>query len=392
MKSERTVSHSCSDFAHAQRRNFEQRSSGDMGPFIEALNAVCPYYTMFPLDFPLGVLTRRGRPKQWVLDPFCGRGTTTFAARLLGLPSVGLDSNPLAAALAAAKLPGVSPRQVIATARYILNQHPEATDVPSGGFWRYAYNPATLRELCRLREGLLGSCDTDARIVLRAILLGALHGPLSKQGTSYFSNQCPRTFAPKPRYALHFWKTRGLRPPRVDVVEIVRSRARRYLLEQSPSVAGIVRVGDSRAGKSYEDLPQISHVITSPPYYGMRTYRQDQWLRSWFLGGPATVDYLSSSSDLTHSSPEAFVQQLADVWKNVRRVCKRDAMLVVRFGGIQDRKCDPVRMLKASLRLSGWNLVTLRSAGTALDGRRQASQFFAATKTPRLEYDFYAAR
>src|SRR5713101_4614412 len=118
---------------------------GDMEQLATALNAVCPYYTMFPLDFPLGVLKRRRPRKQWVLDPFCGRGTTTFAARLLGLPSVGLDSNPLAAALAAAKLTGVSPRQVTATAQYILNQHREPDDIPSGTFWRYAYNPTTLQ-------------------------------------------------------------------------------------------------------------------------------------------------------------------------------------------------------------------------------------------------------
>lgn len=136
-----------------------------MNQFATALNAVCPYYTMFPLEFPLGVLTRRRRPRQWGLDPFCGRGTTTFAARLLGLPSVGLDSNPLAAALAAARAPRVSVRQVLATARHILHRHPEATDVPRGAFWRYAYNPTTLRQLCRLREGLLESCDTEARIV-----------------------------------------------------------------------------------------------------------------------------------------------------------------------------------------------------------------------------------
>ena len=167
-----------------------------MGKLATALNAVCPYYTMFPLEFPLGVFTRRSRPKQWVLDPFCGRGTTTFAARLLRLPSVGLDSNPLAAALAAAKVPRVSARQVLATARYILHQRLEPLDVPRGAFWRHAYNPTTLRQLCRLREGLLeSSCATDARIVLRAILLGALHGPLSQNGTSYFSNQCPRTYA-----------------------------------------------------------------------------------------------------------------------------------------------------------------------------------------------------
>ena len=134
----------------------------------------------FPLNFLWAVLIRRSQPKEWVLDPFCGRGTTIFAGRLLGLGSIGLDSNPLAAALADAKLRSVSPRQVIATAKYVLHTHPEAHDVPSGAFWRHAYHPATLRDICRIREGLLESCDTDARIVLRAILLGALHGPASQ--------------------------------------------------------------------------------------------------------------------------------------------------------------------------------------------------------------------
>lgn len=309
----------------------------------EALNAVCPYYTMFPLDFPVRVLSRHSHPKQWVLDPFCGRGTTNFAARLLGLPSVGLDSSPIAAALSAAKLPGVSPGQVVATARYILNQHEDPADVPSSGFWRNAYHPTTLRDLCRLQEGLLASDNTDARIVLRAILLGALHGPLGKQSVSYFSNQCPRTFAPKPRYALGFWKARGLRPPKVDVLEIVRSRANRFLNEQPPPVPGIVRTADSRVKESYGDIPPISCVVTSPPYYGMRTYIQDQWLRNWFLGGPAAVDYASRCCDLAHSGTEIFVHQLADVWKNVRQVCKRGASLVVlQIPGRQKVENEPI--------------------------------------------------
>lgn len=309
------------------------------------------------------------------------------------MPSVGFDSNPLAGALAAAKTPNVTARQVVSTAQYILNRFADAQEVPRGAFWRKAYNPTTLRQLCRLREGLIESCDTEVRIVLRAILLGALHGPMNKSGSSsYLSNQCPRTFAPKPRYALGFWAARDLRPPRVDVLDVVRVRAKRFLDEQPLGATGILRIGDARVGDVYADLPPISCVVTSPPYYGMRTYRQDQWLRNWFLGGPSTVDYSSQAADLAHSSPESFVKQLTDVWTHVRRACKRDAMLVVRFGGIQDRKCDSVKMLKESLRQANWRLVTMRPAGTALDGRRQASQFFEATKAPRMEYDFYAVK
>ena len=76
------------------------------------LNTVCPYYTMFPLAFPLERLAR-AEATEWVLDPFCGRGTTVFAARLRGLGCVGIDSNPIAAAIAAAKLTDTTAEAVI---------------------------------------------------------------------------------------------------------------------------------------------------------------------------------------------------------------------------------------------------------------------------------------
>ncbi len=63
----------------------------------------CPYYTMFPLDFPLRYLSN-ARPGEWVVDPFCGRETTLYAARLRGLPSVGVDISPVAVAIAQAML------------------------------------------------------------------------------------------------------------------------------------------------------------------------------------------------------------------------------------------------------------------------------------------------
>jgi hypothetical protein len=48
-----------------------------------------------------------------------------FRCQTVGPASIGLDSNTLAAALAAAKVPSVSARQVIATAQYILHKLPD---------------------------------------------------------------------------------------------------------------------------------------------------------------------------------------------------------------------------------------------------------------------------
>jgi DNA modification methylase len=63
------------------------------------------YYAGFPSTFVEHVLRRyasTGREK--VLDPWNGCGTTTYIARNLGFPSIGLDSNPFVCCVAAAKL------------------------------------------------------------------------------------------------------------------------------------------------------------------------------------------------------------------------------------------------------------------------------------------------
>jgi hypothetical protein len=156
-----------------------------------------------------------------------------------------------------------------------------------------------------------------------------------------------------------------------------------------PAVQGKVIQADSREANWGRSQQRIAWIVTSPPYYGMRTYIPDQWLRYWFLGGPAEVAY-HFDGQLQHQSPDGFAGQLALVWRNAAQICRRGARLVVRFGGINDRKQDPLLILKGSLAAAGWRTLTARPAGHSGHGRRQADQFARTRRAPVAEYDFYA--
>ncbi|WP_197049812.1 DNA methyltransferase [Thermus scotoductus] len=364
------------------------RGEGRAHPDALRLNAIAPYFTMFPLDFPLSVLEGSARPTERVLDPFCGRGTTNFAARLLGLDSLGVDSSPVAVAITAAKLVAPTVEEILEEARLILAR-PAPKEVPQGEFWHWAYHPETLEDLCRFREAFLEDCASPARLALRGILLGALHGPVYKTA-SYLSNQSPRTYAPKPAYALRFWRSRGLRPPRVNILEVIERRARRYYAHPLPP-RGAVVLGDSREGETFRSVQGKFHwVITSPPYYGMRTYIPDQWLRGWFLGGPDIVQY-DQSSQLGHGSPEHFVADLSRVWQNVAAQCVDGARMVVRFGSLGSRSAEPVELIYESLRGTPWKIEALKPVPPAPKGRRQASTFLPRGNRSVQEYDFFCS-
>ncbi len=355
-----------------------------------ALNGICPYFTMFPLDFPHSILQKHASAGEWVLDPFCGRGTTNYAGRILRLPSIGIDSSPVAVALSQAKIANASPDEIIAEAQHILEKTPGPQDVPTSEFWQWAFHPEVLRALCCFRESFLEDCTSDTRRALRAILLGALHGPRGKVTRPYFSNQSQRTYAPKPGYAVRYWQSHDLFPESVDVLGIISRRARRYYTHETIPAIGHIIDGDCRSCGTFSGIDEkINWVITSPPYYGINTYLPDQWLRMWFLGGPPHVVY-SNERQMEHSSQEDFVHQLRQVWENVGTVCCTGARMVIRFGGINYRKVDTIRLITWSLQDTAWKIDTIASAGSALDGRRQAWHFSHPKDDACEERDIWA--
>ena len=67
---------------------------------LDPINFDGPSYIRFPLDLAELVVETFSSPSDWVLDPFCGFGTTIVAAQRLGRRAVGFEKDPGRAAFA----------------------------------------------------------------------------------------------------------------------------------------------------------------------------------------------------------------------------------------------------------------------------------------------------
>src|SRR5258706_10953907 len=102
----------------------------------------------------------------------------------------------------------------------------------------------------------------------------------------------------------------------------------------------------------------------------MRTYVSDQWLRNWFIGSLPEVPY-SENRQVSHLSPEAFSQSLAQVWNCVGNRLTAEGRMFIRFGSIPSRKQDSKALMLRSLELSdlNWKVVRVRRANSADQGK-----------------------
>ncbi len=347
------------------------------------LNAICPYFAMFPLEFPMKMIDDFGG--SCILDPFCGRGTTNVAARLNGAFTVGVDSSSVAYSISESKMVSADPDRIVSECANILeNKNPE--DIPEGEFWTMMYDRKTLKEICAVRESLLDDCSSPERIALRGIVMGALHGPLKIDGSSsYLSNQFPRTFASKPDYSVRFWKSKRLLvPPKISLIDIVKQRAERYYSERLSNPGGFILKEDSTDKATFSKIEALMEgrkfdlVVTSPPYIGMNTYIPDQWIRNWFVGGPPYVDYGCKGQIRARESK--FIEDVRKVWANCEEVCENGAIIAVRFGNIGSYDSDPIEVIKKTFDNTSWIDIEVTDAGAPKKGRRQSDTFSANTK------------
>ncbi len=359
-------------------------------PKRNRFHSLCSYFAMFPESFVGTWLERLSKPGDYVLDPFCGRGTTPFQALLMGRKAIACDVNPVAYCVTRAKtnaptIAGVRRRITSLEQGFEPSEwEKERRALPQ--FFRAAYSPSTLRQILYLRKELAWR-RTKTDCMLAALLLGSLHGE-SNKSPSYLSNQMPHTISTKPEYSVRFWEKHGDVAPRRDTFALLRTMAQfRYRSSPPEGTAEVFR-SDMR------DLPDhiskhpepIRCVITSPPYFDVTNFEEDQWLRLWFLGGKPSVDSGRFSRDDRHSDADAYWKFIADMWRVFGRILGPKAWILIRLGTTRIQPGDLSRMLSASASFSG-RKTELLSEEVSKIRRRQTNSFSGRSKGCKVEVD-----
>jgi hypothetical protein len=297
-------------------------------------SALGPYYAMFPTEFAFDVVTEHSLAGESVLDPFAGRGSSVYAAAVLGRSALGFEINPVGWLYGHVKLRPAGQARVLARIRLLGDLASQADSALLEGlppFFSACYAPEVLRYLTVARNALRWK-DSIVDATVMAVILVYLHGKLG----SALSNQLRQGKSMSPEYCVQWWKAHDLSPPELDTVEFLIQRAKWRYAKGAPSLS----IGKVRLGDSTKLLPQLARhspperrfslLFTSPPYYAITNYHYDQWLRLWMLGGPAHPHKSGGVWQGKFESRAAYQSLLRQVFQASSNVLQETATIYVR--------------------------------------------------------------
>jgi DNA modification methylase len=223
-----------------------------------------------------------------VLDPFCGTGTTVVECKKLGIPSVGVEANPMAQFAGHVKVDwSLDPDRLMAHAEQVA----EATIAALAGMDKGTIAAEGLRSLNEEQEKLiLKNSISPLPLHKTLVLLEQLKHQADEQCSGHERLALAKALV-STISNLQFGPEVGVGRAKLDapVVEawlgsIAAMAADLRELGQRDPVEAIVHHADSRQLVNVLEPRSIDAVITSPPYPNEKDYTRTTRLESVLLG------------------------------------------------------------------------------------------------------------
>lgn len=301
---------------------------------------------MFPVDFALETIERYSEAGDLVVDPFCGRGTTLYAASALGRFAFGAEINSVGWTYASTKLSPADLDAVVKRlkAAYRKSRDADLPDLPK--FFTKAYAPNIRRFLSTARSMLDWRNSVIDRTAMSMLVLYA-HG----NRENALSNQMRQTKAMSPEYAIRWWDEYGFKPPVLDPIDFLESRLEwRYKYGKPAFLESQAVLGDSAKVFANGALGgrKWSLLLTSPPYMKMANYHYDQWIRLWLLGGAPHPVVNGGEHQSWFANADKYRTLLATVFGHLAKSAAKGAIVYVRTDARKDTKDITLAVLKTA--------------------------------------------
>ncbi len=304
------------------------------------------YRACFKPSLPAFFIERLSRPGDCVYDPFMGRGTTPLEALLRGRVPAGNDVNPLAAMLVQPRLCPPTLPEVLAR----LDDLELHYDGPLDDDLLVFFHPETLREICALREHLLGAAAAGPLDPVDAWLRMVAVNRLTGHSPGFLS-----VYTMPPNQAVSVVAQRKINQKRSQVPE--RRELRAILAKKSKALLADTaslwrRDAAAMAARALlttapaHAVPQLPNasvqlVVTSPPFLDVVQYADDNWLRCWFCG----IEAAAVPITMARTVP-AWQAVMAAVFAELRRVVRPGGFVAFEVGEVRGGK---VRLEEAVL-------------------------------------------
>ena len=256
------------------------------GSFQDSLRAPIHRWFTYPAGYSYKLVEGKIREygldgRHWIVDPFVGTGTTSVAAKMIGVNSIGVEAHPFVFWVAQTKLHfehdiNALPRdaeRIKQAARLIYREGTRCDDVWPELVYK-CFDTENLSRLYALRTAILESDTTPERRDFFKVTLTATLRDVTSAGAGW-PYIAPSKFAERTvqRNAFVEFEKRCT----LMVNDVVATRT----WEPPDSQHQLIN-GDARCLSEYAESSSVDMILTSPPYLNNYDYADRTRLETYF--------------------------------------------------------------------------------------------------------------
>lgn len=263
-----------------------KEAARNYGSFQDSLKAPVHRWFTYPAGYSYKLVEAKIREsnlsnQSCIADPFVGTGTTSLAAKMLGINSLGVEAHPFVYWVAKTKLTlDHDIPSLMRDIEHVLDSAKATEDILIDGTWPEliykCFSEENLKKLFLLRKAILELESDPSRIDFLKLALTSTLRTVTSAGAGW-------PYIAPSRYAERQIQRDAFNEFSKTCMAMVADVQYAQLTDVPVSCHELVN-GDARSFDDYCDKDSVDLIVTSPPYLNNYDYADRTRLETYFWG------------------------------------------------------------------------------------------------------------